>query len=55
MRPGAVAELGSVPLVDAVATHDAEDGRAAVFLVNRSLSEEMTVTVNVVALGRPTA
>ncbi|MEV8112249.1 hypothetical protein [Pseudarthrobacter oxydans] len=41
--------------MDAVATHDAEDGRAAVFLVNRSLSEEMTVTVNVVALGRPTA
>lgn len=55
MRPGAVAELGSVPLVDAVATHDAEDGRAAVFLVNRSLSEEMTVSVNVVTLGRPTS
>ncbi|MFJ6359107.1 hypothetical protein ACIQH9_00285 [Pseudarthrobacter oxydans] len=44
-----------MPLVDAGATHDAEDGRAAVSLVNRSLTEEMTVTVNVAALGRPTA
>jgi alpha-N-arabinofuranosidase len=30
---------GEVPLVDAVATHDAASGRSAVFLVNRSLTE----------------
>jgi alpha-L-arabinofuranosidase len=45
------AELGAVPLVDAVVTHDADQGRAAVFLVNRSLTESAPVTVNLQALG----
>ncbi|MFN3949701.1 alpha-N-arabinofuranosidase [Microbacterium sp.] len=42
---------GEVPLVDAVATHDAESGRSAVFLVNRSTTEPVTMTVDVSALG----
>ncbi|MDY0829948.1 alpha-N-arabinofuranosidase [Microbacterium sp. BG28] len=42
---------GEVPLVDAVATHDAETGRSAVFLVNRSTTEAIEVTVDVSALG----
>jgi alpha-L-arabinofuranosidase len=48
------ATYGVVPLVDAVATHDDESGRAAVFLVNRSQDEAITVTVDVAALGRIT-
>jgi alpha-N-arabinofuranosidase len=42
---------GAVALVDAVATHDAETGRSAVFLVNRSQSEATTVTIDIAALG----
>jgi len=42
---------GEVPLVDAVATHDAEAGRSAVFLVNRSTTEAITVTVDIAGLG----
>ncbi len=42
---------GSVPLVDAVATHDAETSSTAVFLVNRSLDEEATVEIDVALLG----
>lgn len=42
---------GEVPLVDAVATHDAENGRTAVFLVNRSQTESLTVTVDIAGLG----
>ncbi|MGM1018909.1 MAG: alpha-N-arabinofuranosidase [Actinomycetota bacterium] len=42
---------GEVPLVDAVATHDAESGHSAVFLVNRSRTESLTVTVDVAGLG----
>jgi len=42
---------GEVPLVDAVATHDPATGRSAVFLVNRSLTEATTVTVDVARLG----
>lgn len=45
------ARYGEVPLVDAVATHDTETGRTAVFLVNRSQDEEVTVTVDVATLG----
>lgn len=37
---------GRVPLVDAVATRDAEAGRAAVFLVNRDQQESAKVTVD---------
>ncbi|WP_425838467.1 alpha-N-arabinofuranosidase [Microbacterium sp. PA5] len=46
---------GDVPLVDAVATHDAAAGRTAVFLVNRSLTEPVTVTVDVRGLGNAAA
>ncbi len=42
---------GEVPLVDAVATHDPETGRAAVFLVNRSQDEPITLTVDIAGLG----
>jgi len=42
---------GEVSLVDAVATHDAEAGRSAVFLVNRSTTEPVTLTIDVAALG----
>jgi alpha-L-arabinofuranosidase len=45
---------GTVPLVDAVATHDAATGESAVFLVNRSLTEEITVTLDIGALGDTT-
>ncbi|MGH1524437.1 alpha-N-arabinofuranosidase [Leifsonia sp. L25] len=41
---------GEVPLVDAVATHDEATGRTAVFLVNRSQTEEATVTIDLTAL-----
>ncbi|TLM83049.1 alpha-N-arabinofuranosidase [Pseudarthrobacter sp. NamE5] len=43
-------EYGVVPLVDAVATHDDETGATAVFLVNRSQTEETTVTIDIAAL-----
>ncbi|PRX96105.1 alpha-N-arabinofuranosidase [Allonocardiopsis opalescens] len=42
---------GTVPLVDAVATHDAEHGRAAVFLVNRSTDTPATVEIDARALA----
>jgi alpha-N-arabinofuranosidase len=42
---------GEVPLVDAAATHDADDGAAAVFLVNRSQLEAQKVVVDVSRLG----
>ncbi len=44
-------EYGVVPLVDAVATHDDTTGATAVFLVNRSQTEEVTVTIDVAALS----
>ena len=43
---------GTVPVVDAAATHDPGSGRSSVFLVNRSTSEDTTVTINVGALGQ---
>jgi alpha-N-arabinofuranosidase len=42
---------GEVPLVDAVATHDAGTGRTAIFLVNRSLDAATSVSVDVSHLG----
>jgi len=39
-------EHGSVPLVDAAATHDPETGASAVFLVNRSRTDEAVVTIH---------
>jgi alpha-N-arabinofuranosidase len=44
-------EYGTVATVDAVATFDAEAGTAAVFLINRSETEQATVTIDVAALG----
>lgn len=44
------AVYGTVPLIDAVATHDADRGTTSVFLVNRSQDEEATVTVDLGAL-----
>jgi len=41
---------GAVASVDAVATHDAQTGATAVFLVNRSQDEPATVTIDVSAL-----
>ena len=41
---------GEAPLVDAVATHDAASGRAAVFLVNRS-REAVALTIGLGDLG----
>ena len=38
---------GEVSVVDAVATHDAEHGRTAIFLVNRSLDAPTTVTIDI--------
>lgn len=44
-------DYGRVPLVDAVATHDAETGASAVFLVNRDTTGPITVTADVSRLG----
>jgi alpha-L-arabinofuranosidase len=41
---------GEVNVVDAVATHDSESGHTSLFLVNRSQTEEATVTVDLTAL-----
>ena len=41
---------GEVNLIDAVATHDESTGRTAVFLVNRSQTDEATVTIDLTAL-----
>jgi alpha-N-arabinofuranosidase len=42
---------GTVPIVDAVATHDQESGNTAVFLVNRSLVESVELVVDTTHLG----
>jgi alpha-N-arabinofuranosidase len=42
---------GEVPVVDAVATCDGESGETSVFLVNRSLDEEVTIDIDVRLLG----
>jgi alpha-L-arabinofuranosidase len=42
---------GAVPLIDAVATFDAATGTTAVFLVNRSQTEEANVTIDVTSLN----
>lgn len=43
---------GAVPIVDAVATHDADGRGTTVFAVNRSLTEEVTLEIDTLALGR---
>jgi len=45
------ARYGDVPVVDAVATHDAEAGVVDLFVVNRSTSEPARVEVDVRAFG----
>ena len=45
------AVYGEVSTVDAVATHDAETGKTAIFLVNRSQDAPTTVTIDVSHLG----
>ena len=45
---------GEAAIVDAVATHDAETGKTAVFLVNRSQDAATTVTIDISALGAVT-
>jgi len=42
---------GAAPLVDSVVTADAETGNSAVFLVNRSQTESIEVTIDVSGLG----
>jgi len=48
------AVYGEAGIVDAVATHDAESGRSAVFLVNRSQTAAETVRIDVRDLGAST-
>ena len=45
------ARHGVVPVVDAVATHDAATGDTAVFLVNRSLDEAVEIVIDTSILG----
>jgi alpha-N-arabinofuranosidase len=45
------AQHGTVGIVDAAATYDAESGDTAVFLVNRSLDEAVELVVDVSLLG----
>ncbi|MGO1627370.1 MAG: arabinosylfuranosidase ArfA [Microbacterium sp.] len=45
------AKFGSSPVLDAVATHDAETGDVVVFAVNRSTEEELDLTVDVRGVG----
>lgn len=42
---------GEVPVVDAVATRDEAGGTTTVFAVNRSLTEEVTLEIDTLALG----
>ncbi len=43
--------FGTVPVLDAVATHDEETGRLAAFLVNRSEFDSLTVTIDLTGFG----
>lgn len=45
------AVYGDAPLVDAVATIDAETGKSALFLVNRSQTESIEVSIDVAGLA----
>jgi len=45
------AVYGAAPLIDSVVTADAETGDSAVFLVNRSQTESIEVTIDVSGLG----
>jgi alpha-N-arabinofuranosidase len=43
--------FGAVPMLDAVATHDADSGDVTVFLVNRDQSQTAALTVAVASFG----
>lgn len=45
------AKFGAVPAVDAVATHDAETGASAIFLVHRGRAEAVDLAIDVSGLG----
>lgn len=45
------ARYGEVPLVDAVATHDADRGEVAIFVVNRSTTDATAVEADLRAVG----
>lgn len=45
------ARYGEVPLIDAVATHDAATGAVTVFVVNRSQDESATLDIDLSAFG----
>ncbi|MFC4560909.1 alpha-N-arabinofuranosidase [Nocardiopsis mangrovi] len=40
------ARHGEVPVIDAVATHDPDNGQAAVFVVNRSTTEQVSLDID---------
>ncbi len=44
-------EYGEVPMLDAVVTWDDEAGAASVFVVNRGMEDELTVSVELAELG----
>jgi alpha-N-arabinofuranosidase len=44
-------DYGTADIVDAVATHDADSGESALFLVNRSQTEPTTVSIDISRLG----
>ncbi|WP_136587290.1 alpha-N-arabinofuranosidase [Microbacterium hydrothermale] len=44
------AKFGAVPAVDAVATHDAETGASAIFLVHRGRTDEIELQIDVAGL-----
>ena len=45
--------FGEVPVLDAVATHDADGGEAAIFMVNRHQSDTAELSVPVTSFGMP--
>ncbi|SDO27602.1 alpha-N-arabinofuranosidase [Microbacterium sp. ru370.1] len=45
------AKFGAVPAVDAVATHDAETGATAIFLVHRGREEAVDLAIDISGLG----
>lgn len=46
-----VESLGDVPYIDAAATWDPDDGSITVFMVNRSIDEEVEVSVDIAGFG----
>jgi alpha-N-arabinofuranosidase len=47
----ATTKHGEVPVLDSVATYDAEEGRVAVFVVNRHPSERVSLSTYLGAFG----